>query len=193
MFPRLRLLARHQFIDHPDGNRLPTSSTYYDLLFCKLTSSQCNNLPIETLTTISWPRKSLATLLPLNTTACSTPTRLSIQITLHDTMLVRSKLWVVDLMAQRWSIFLNTTDFYLSVDRDQGNQMLDQPRHSILDILNWHYPAWKTNQHLYAFTNRSTPALPIAPHPDTSETGLVVRIQSIPQGHRAPTFSHRPW
>jgi hypothetical protein len=71
------------------------------------------------------------------------------------------KTMVVDLMAQRWSIFPNTTDFYLSVDTDQGNQMLDQPRHSILDILNWHYPAWKTHQHLYAFTN--PPALPYCP------------------------------
>ena len=76
----------------PDGNRLPLY--LIDLLFCKLTSSQCNNLPIEIHTIISWPRKSLATLLPMNTTAYSKPTRLSIQITQHDTMLVRSKLWL---------------------------------------------------------------------------------------------------
>ena len=90
------------------------------------------------------------------------------------------KTMVVDIMAQRWSIFLNTTDLYLTVDTEKGNHMLDQPRHS---IFNWYYPAWKTHQHLDAFTNRSTPALPIAPHTDTSDTGLVVRIQSIPRGH----------
>ena len=62
---------------------------------------------------------------------------------------------------------------------------ITQPRHSILDILNWYYPAWKTHQHLDAFTKRSTTVLPLTPHPDTSDTGLVVRIriQSIPRGH----------
>jgi hypothetical protein len=39
---------------------------------------------------------------------------------------------VVDLMAQRWSkLFLNTTDFYLSIATDQVSQMLDQPRRTI--------------------------------------------------------------
>jgi hypothetical protein len=75
------------------------------------------------------------------------------------------------------------TDFYLGVDTDQGTQILDHLRHSILDILNWYYPTWKTHQHLDVFTNRSATALPVTPHPDTSDTGLVVRIQSIPRGH----------
>jgi hypothetical protein len=95
------------------------------------------------------------------------------------------KTLVIDIMAQRGSTFLRSTDFYLIVDTDQGTQILDHPQHSILDILNWYYPTWQTHQHLDAFTTRSSPALSVAPHPDTSDTGLVVRIQSIPRGHPA--------
>jgi hypothetical protein len=76
---------------------------------------------------------------------------------------------------------------FLSIATDQGNQMLDQPRHTILDILNWHYPSWKTHQHVYAPPGRVTETQPIFPHPDASETGLVVRVESIPRGH--PFFS----
>ena len=97
------------------------------------------------------------------------------------------KTMVIDIMTQRWSIYLQPTDFYLMVDTDQGTQILDNLRHSILDILNWYYPTWKIHQHLDAFTTRSTSSLPLVPHPGTSDTGLVVRIQSIPRGH--PFFS----
>jgi len=44
---------------------------------------------------------------------------------------------VIDIMVQRWSIYLRPMDFYLMVDTDQGTQILDDLRHSILDILNW--------------------------------------------------------
>ena len=94
---------------------------------------------------------------------------------------------VIDTMTQRWSIYLRPTDFYLMVDTDQGTQILDELPHSILDILNWYYPTWKIHQHLDAFTIRSTSCLSLVPHPDKSDTGLVVRIQSIPRGH--PFFS----
>jgi hypothetical protein len=97
------------------------------------------------------------------------------------------KTMVIDIMTQRWSIYLRPTAFYFMVDTDQGTQILDDLRHSILDILNWYYPTWKTHQHLDAFTTRSTSSLALVPHPDTSDTGLVVRIQSIPRGH--PFFS----
>ena len=60
------------------------------------------------------------------------------------------KTLVLDTMTQRWSIHLQPTDFYLMIDTDQGTQILDDLPHSILDILNWYYPTWKTHQHLDA-------------------------------------------
>ena len=104
------------------------------------------------------------------------------------------KTLVMDTMLQRWSIHLQPTDFYLMIDTDQGTQILDDLPHSILDILNWYYPTWKTHQHLDAFTSRSSSPLMLTPHPDPSDTGLLVQIQSIPRGHpffsptRSPTF-----
>ena len=86
----------------------------------------------------------------------------------------------------------NTTDFYLSVDADQGDQMLDQPRHSILDILSWHYPAWKPHQHLYglyAFTN--PPALPYCPTSrHLGQQAWWFAFKAFLEGIH---FSHRPW
>jgi len=73
------------------------------------------------------------------------------------------------------------------IDTDQGTQILDNLPHSFLDILNWYYPNWQTHQHLDAFTSRSSSTLMLAPHPDPSDTGLSVQIQSIPRGH--PFFS----
>ena len=82
----------------------------------------------------------------------------------------------IDTMTQRWSIYLRPTDFYLMVDTDQGIQILDDLPHSILDILNWYYPTWKIHQHLAAFTIRSSSGLPLVPHPDKSDTGLLVYV-----------------
>jgi len=97
------------------------------------------------------------------------------------------KTLVMDTMIQRWSIHLQSTDFYLMIDTDQGTQILDNLPHSFLDILNWYYPNWQTHQHLDAFTSRSSSTLRLTPHPDPSDTGLLVQIQSIPRGH--PFFS----
>ena len=97
------------------------------------------------------------------------------------------KTLVIDTMLQRWSIHLQPTDFYLMIDTDQGTQILDDLPHSILNILNWYYPTWKTHQHLDAFTSRPSSPLMLTPHPDHSDTGLQVHIQSIPGGH--PFFS----
>ena len=97
------------------------------------------------------------------------------------------KTLVIDTMTQRWSIHLQPTDFYLMIDTDQGTQFLDALPHSILDIFNWYYPTWKTHQHLDAFTSRLSSPLLLTPHPDHSDTGLLVHIQSIPRGH--PFFS----
>jgi hypothetical protein len=92
---------------------------------------------------------------------------------------------VVTTFGQRWAIFLNSTDFCLTVDTPQGHHLLlNQPHRSILDILNCHVPHWKTHQHCYAHPSRHSEA----PHADASDTGFVVRIQSIPRGH--PFFSH---
>lgn len=104
------------------------------------------------------------------------------------------KTLVMDTMLQRWSIHLQSTDFYLMIDTDQGIQILDDLPHSILEILNWYYPTWKTHQHLDAFEPRPSSPLMLTPHPDHCDTGLLVQIQSIPQGHpffsptRKPTF-----
>ena len=46
------------------------------------------------------------------------------------------KTLVMDTMIQRWSIHLQSTDFYLMIDTDQGTQILDNLPHSFLDILN---------------------------------------------------------
>jgi hypothetical protein len=97
------------------------------------------------------------------------------------------KTLVMDTILQRWSIHLQPTDFYLMIDTDQGTQILDDLPHSMLDILNWYYPTWKTHQHLGAFTSRPSSPLTLTPHPDHSDTGLLVHIQSIPRGH--PFFS----
>ena len=93
------------------------------------------------------------------------------------------KTLVKDTILQRWSIHLQTTDFYMMIDTDQGTHMLDDLPHSILDILNWYYPAWKTHQHLDAFTSRECSQLALAPHPDPHDTGLAVHVQVIPRGH----------
>ena len=93
------------------------------------------------------------------------------------------KTLVKDTILQRWSIHLQPTDFYLMIDTDQGTHMLDNLPHSIMDILNWYYPTWKTHQHLDAFTSRECPPLALAPHPDQLDTCLALQIQVIPQGH----------
>ena len=90
---------------------------------------------------------------------------------------------VTDTLLQRWSIHLQATDFYMMIDTDQGAQMLDDLPHSLLDILNWFYPSWKTHQHLDAFTSRDCSPLLLTPHPDTQDTGFVVHVQVIPRGH----------
>ena len=90
---------------------------------------------------------------------------------------------VTDTLLQRWSIHLQATDFYMMIDTDQGAQMLDDLPHSLLDILNWFYPSWKTHQHLDAFTSRECTPLLLTPHPDPQDTGFAVHIQVIPRGH----------
>ena len=90
---------------------------------------------------------------------------------------------VTDTLLQRWSIHLQATDFYMMIDTDQGAQMLDDLPHSLLDILNWFYPSWKTHQHLDAFTSRDCSPLLLTPHPDTQDTGFAVHVQVIPRGH----------
>ena len=90
---------------------------------------------------------------------------------------------VTDTFLQRWSIHLQATDFYMMIDTDQGAQMLDDLPHSLLDILNWYYPSWKTHQHLDAFTSRECSPLVLTPHPDSHDTGFAVQIQVIPRGH----------
>ena len=90
---------------------------------------------------------------------------------------------VTDTLLQRWSIHLQATDFYMMIDTDQGAQMLDDLPHSLLDILNWFYPSWKTHQHLDAFTSRDCSPLLLTPHPDPQDTGFAVHVQVIPRGH----------
>ena len=90
---------------------------------------------------------------------------------------------VTDTLLQRWSIHLQATDFYMMIDTDQGAQMLDDLPHSLLDILNWFYPSWKTHQHLDAFTSRDCSPLLLTPHPDPQDTGFAVHLQVIPRGH----------
>ena len=90
---------------------------------------------------------------------------------------------VTDTLLQRWSIHLQASDFYMMIDTDQGAQMLDDLPHSLLDILNWYYPSWKTHQHLDAFTPRECAPLVVTPHPDPHDTGFAVHIQVIPRGH----------
>ena len=90
---------------------------------------------------------------------------------------------VTDTLLQRWSIHLQATDFYMMIDTDQGAQMLDDLPHSLLDILNWFYPSWKTHQHLDAFTTRECSPLLLTPHPDPQDTGFAVHLQVIPRGH----------
>ena len=90
---------------------------------------------------------------------------------------------VTDTILQRWSIHLQASDFYMMIDTDQGAQMLDDLPHSLLDILNWYYPSWKTHQHLDAFTPRECASLVVTPHPDPQDTGFAVHIQVIPRGH----------
>ena len=93
------------------------------------------------------------------------------------------KTLVMDTILQRWSTHLQATDFYMMIDTDQGAHMLDELPHSILDILNWYYPTWKTHQHLDAFTSRECSPLVLTPHPDPHDTGFAVQIQVIPRGH----------
>ena len=93
------------------------------------------------------------------------------------------KTLVIDTILQRWSIHLQATDFYMMIDTDQGAHMIDELPHSILDILNWYYPTWKTHQHLDAFTSRESSPLVVTPHPDPQDTGFAVQIQVIPRGH----------
>ena len=90
---------------------------------------------------------------------------------------------VTDTFLQRWSIHLQSSDFYMTIDTDQGAQMIDFLPHSILDILNWFYPTWKTHQHLDAFTPRSNTPLCMTPYPDSRDTGVVVQLRVIPCGH----------
>ena len=90
---------------------------------------------------------------------------------------------VTDTLLQRWSIHLPATDFYMMIDTDQGAQMLDDLPHSLLDVLNWFYPTWKTHQHLDAFTTRECSPLLLTPHPDAQDTGFAVHVQVIPRGH----------
>ena len=82
----------------------------------------------------------------------------------------------------------------MMIDTDQGTQILDDLPHSILDVLNWYYPAWKTHQHLDAFTSRESSPLLLTPHSDLNNTGLLVQIQIIPRGHPffAPMRSSTP-
>ena len=94
---------------------------------------------------------------------------------------------VTDTFLQRWSIHLQPSDFYMTIDTDQGAQMIDFLPHSILDTLNWFYPTWKTHQHLDAFTSRTNTPLCMTPHPDSRDTGLVVQLRVTPCGH--PFFS----
>ena len=93
------------------------------------------------------------------------------------------KTLVMDTILQRWSIHLQPTDFYMMIDTNQGTQILDDLPHSILDVLNLYYPAWKTHQHLDAFTSRESSPLLLTPHSDPNDTGLLVHIQIIPRGH----------
>jgi len=104
------------------------------------------------------------------------------------------KTLVMDTILQRWSIHLQPTDFYMMIDTDQGTQMLDDLPHSILDVLNWYYPTWKTHQHLDAFTSRPSSPLLLTSHSDPNDTGLLVQIQITPRGHPffAPTRSSTP-
>ena len=90
---------------------------------------------------------------------------------------------VTDTLLQRWSIHLPASDFYMMIDTDQGAQMLDDLPHSLLDVLNWFYPSWKTHQHLDAFTTRECFPLLLTPHPDAQDTGFAVHVQVIPRGH----------
>ena len=93
------------------------------------------------------------------------------------------KTLVIDTILQRWSIHLQAADFYMMIDTDQGAHMIDDLPHSILDILNWYYPTWKTHQHLDAFTSRDSSQLVVTPQPDPHDTGFAVQIQVIPRGH----------
>ena len=94
---------------------------------------------------------------------------------------------VIDTFLQRWSIHLQTSDFYMSIDTDQGEQLIDFQTRSLLDLLNWFYPTWKTHQHLDAFSTRAQTSLCITPHPDANDTGFVVQVRVTPCGH--PFFS----
>ena len=86
----------------------------------------------------------------------------------------------MDTILQRWSIHLQATDFYMMIDTDQGAHMLDDLPHSILDILNWYYPTWKTHQHLDAFTSRECSPLVLTPHPRSTRYGLCCANSSYP-------------
>ena len=90
---------------------------------------------------------------------------------------------VVDTFLQCWSIHLQSTDFYMTIDTDQGAQMIDHFPHSILDILNWFFPTWKTHQPLDAFIPRTSTFFCVTFHSDSRDTGLVVQLQVIPRGH----------
>ena len=111
-------------------------------------------------------------------------TRSSTRTTPPDTILENLKHW-------SWIPSLNAGPFTsiplissLAIETTQGHQFLNQPNHSILGVLNWHFPYWKTHQHCCAHPARGSEA----PHPDASDTGVGIRIQSIPRGH--PFFSH---
>ena len=105
------------------------------------------------------------------------------------------KTLVTDTFLQRWSIHLQPKDFYMTIDTDQGAQMIDDLPHSILDILNWFYPTWKTHQNIWMLLHRVQTHLSawhlLRTHEtlvsDSRNTGLAVQLQVIPRSH--PFFS----
>ena len=83
---------------------------------------------------------------------------------------------VVSTFAQRWAIFLDSTVFFLSMDTAIGPQSLEQPSQSILDILQSFFPRWRSHQHRYPDPQQGL----YDPHPDASDTGLVLQIKRYP-------------
>ena len=94
------------------------------------------------------------------------------------------KTLVIDTILQRWSIHLQAADFYMMIDTDQGAHMIDDLPHSILDILNWYYPTWKTHQHLDAFTSR------VARTSTLSDLSGTARPSSRPESQSAHAGGH---
>ena len=129
------------------------------------------------------PQGRGATSPPKHMTACSQTFKVIYPDYARSHFVSDLKTVVTDTLLQRWSIHLQATDFYMMIDTDQGAQMLDDLPHSLLDILNWFYPSWKTHQHLDAFTSRDCSPLLLTPHPDPQDTGFAVHVQVIPRGH----------